>query len=402
MRMQFKGLLMVGIILSGLVIFNGCSGKPGPSENQSEPVTVKANIIQVTESMVPNREMFTGTVISRDQAQVASKVMGTLTGVFVKEGQWVKAGQRLASIDTRDLQPNVDKASAGMQEIRSGLSELDKVEQEINAGLASARANYDYASTSHQRFSNLYKREAISREMYDESVRQSKMAESNVAAMEAKRSGLADKRQQYYAKQKQVQSDYQLAKVTLGYGTLVAPISGLVVKKYLDTGSMAVPGQPVFQIESADYQFQAAVKESMLSNLKIGGTVQVVLEALNQTIPSKIVEIIPSADPMSRTISIKTQLPKSELLRSGIYGKLEFQTGLSNKIMIPKTAILQRHSLEGVYVLDTANTVQYHLIKSGKEIDGQTEVLSGLEPGDRVVISELNQIKEGVRVEVLQ
>lgn len=395
----YKALLVSGIAFS--LILTGCSGKSHQVTEEASS-TISAQVSVIEEIDHPVTESAVGTVVAKTQAQVASKVMGTLTGVYVKEGQLVKAGQILAKVDASDLQPNVEKAGAGLQEIKSAMSELDKVQKEIDAGIQAAQANYDFASTSLNRYGNLYKREAISKEMYDETFRQYKMAESNLQSAFAKKEGLGDKRLQLKAKQSQVQADMKLARTYVGFSSIVSPISGWVVKKYMDQGSMAVPGQPLMVIESRDYEFESSVKESLLPQIKAGNTVQVSLDAVTGPIESKIVEIVPSADPMNRSFTIKGSLPAVEGIRSGMYGKMEISAGLRKMVLIPSASVIQRNSLEGVFSLDSADRAFYRVVKTGKLYGDKIEIISGLQAGDRVVVSNQDKIKEGMKVEVAQ
>lgn len=403
--MKFKRTILVvtALIIPIILIFTaGCSSSNEKTSQTQQSPSVKAKVMVLGLQDVPITEDVVGTVISKNQARISSKVMGTIESIYVKEGDWVKQGQKLARLDARDLQPNVDKASAGLQEVADGLMELDKVNDEILASRNAAQANFDYASTSLHRYQNLYDRQAISKEMLDETVRQYKLAEANLATVSAKQQGLVEKRKQLLAKQKQVNSDLELAKTYLGYASINSPISGLVVQKFIDTGSMASPGQPIYLVESPEYQFQAAVKESLSPYIKIGMKTPVQLDTINQTLEGSIVEIIPSSDPMSRTFSVKIALPKTTDLRSGTYGKAKFPMGNQSKLVIPKTAVIEHGSLQGVYALDSAQLTRYRLIKTGMQFNDLIEITAGLQPGDQILVSNIDQIQDGTKVEVVE
>ena len=403
MKRNYKKILIsIFILVTGVILTIGCSGNKENSENTNNAPIIKSKIYKVRMQNLPLTESMVGTVISKNQANVSSKVMGTIQDIYVKEGESVKAGQRLAKVDSRDLIPNVVKANAGIKEVESGLSELNKSKEELAAAQQAAQANYDYASTSLHRMQNLYDRQAISKDMLDETIRQYKLAESNLATVVAKQGGLEDKRNQLLAKQNQVKADQQLANVYLGYASINSPISGIVIKKFMDKGSMATPGQPIFQIETPDYQFEVAVKESLFSQVKVGQKVEVKLDTLSQPIEGSIVEIVSSADPASRTFTIKISLPKIEGVRSGQFGKALFTFGDTQKLVIPKSALVDRGALEGVYALDSSNMSRFRLVKTGDEYGDMIEITTGLEPNDRILISDLDKIQEGNKVEVIE
>jgi multidrug resistance efflux pump len=384
------------------VILSGCGAKSHQKKLDNQGPVLSARVLMIEEKEQPVTESVPGVIIAKTQAQVASKVMGTLTRVYVTEGQFVKAGQILAQIDASDLQPNVEKAGAGIQEINNALLELDKVQNEIDAGIQSARANYDFASTSLHRYENLYKQEAISREMYEETVRQYKMAESSLQSALAKKEGLKYKQLQLKAKESQLKADMKLARTYVGYSSIISPLSGWVVKKNLDQGSMAVPGQPLIVIESGEYEFESSVKESLLPRLKIGNTVTVSLDALNHPVESRLVELVPSADSNNRSFTVRSSLPKIEGIRSGMYGKMEIPAGMRKMVLIPADSVIRRNSLEGVYCLDSSNQAIYRVVKTGRQYGNMMEIASGLSSGDRVVISNINEVKEGSMVEAVQ
>lgn len=240
--MKKKLYFIVPTFLALLIIeLSGCSSTIEPTGEI--PAEMKSKVLTLAMETVPKTESVVGTVISKNQSNISSRVMGSIEAVYVKEGDVVKAGQALVKIDNRDLLPNVAKANAGLQEISGGLAELDKAKDELSASQQAAQANFDYASTSLHRMENLYDRQAISKDMLDETVRQYKLAESNRAIVFAKQGGLEDKRTQLLAKGKQVKSELQLANVYLGYANIKSPIAGVVVKKNMDPGSMASPGK---------------------------------------------------------------------------------------------------------------------------------------------------------------
>lgn len=387
-------MLFIAIILTGY----GCSGSKEQKNKENNLGSLQIKAYTLTMQDLPLHEKVVGTVISKNQAMVSPKVMGTIQAMYVKEGDRVKAGQRLAQVDMKDLKPGVDKANAGLQEIADALLELDKWKEELIANQQAAKANFDYASTSNHRMKNLFEQEAISREMFDESNRQYALAAANVAALHAKRKGLEDKKKQLYAKQQQLTADLNMAKTNLGYATIDSPISGIVVKKYMDAGSMAIPGQPIFMVETPEYQFQVAVNESLAPKLHLGDKATVKLEALDQVSEGAIIEINPATDPLSRTQTVKISIPNIANLRSGMYGSASFNIGIQSRLAVPQTAIVERGSLLGVYTLDTDGISRFRLVKTGDTYGDWIEVTGGLQIGDKIIVSDLDKVQEGMAV----
>jgi membrane fusion protein, multidrug efflux system len=115
--------------------------------------------------------------------------------------------------------------------------------------------------------------------------------------------------------------------------------------------------------------------------------------------PGSVVEVVPSADPASRTFVVKVALPRVCPCRSGEYGKVGFLLGEEKALAIPRAALIDRGQLEGVYVVNSERIAQYRLVKTGRELGDRFEILSGLSEGEQIATSALGRLSDGVRVE---
>lgn len=115
-----------------------------------------------------------------------------------------------------------------------------------------------------------------------------------------------------------------------------------------------------------------------------------------------IVEIVPVSDPLSRTFTVKIALSKMPNLRSGLYGKTNFILSNESKLVIPKSAIIERGSLQGVFTLDSTNISRFRLVKTGNDYQDKIEITAGLQPGDRILVSNLDKVQDGMKVEGIQ
>jgi multidrug efflux pump subunit AcrA (membrane-fusion protein) len=115
-----------------------------------------------------------------------------------------------------------------------------------------------------------------------------------------------------------------------------------------------------------------------------------------------VVEIVPAADPQSRTFMVKVQLPADPALRSGLYGKARFPSGRREVIALPTHAILARGELQGVFVVGNDDVVRFRLVKTGKTYGDRFEILSGINPGERVATRGAERLNEGEKVQISQ
>ena len=108
-----------------------------------------------------------------------------------------------------------------------------------------------------------------------------------------------------------------------------------------------------------------------------------------QAISGKVVQIVPAADPASRSFTVKIELPANPQIRSGLFGRAQFPRGERESILVPQTALLHRGQLDAVYVVDKDEIASLRYITLGKPTGNDVEVLSGLDSGERVVADSL-------------
>ena len=162
---------------------------------------------------------------------------------------------------------------------------------------------------------------------------------------------------------------------------------------------MAVPGVPLLTVEtSAAFRAEVAIDESLSGKLKTGTPVLVSIESINRRIPGKITEIVPAVDSLSRTFIAKISV-SGVGLRSGLYAKVRIARGKKEIILVPKSAVVEKGQLTGVYAVDGQGLVAYRLVRIGKEYDGNWEILSGLKSNDRIIVQGVEKAVDGGIVE---
>ncbi len=211
----------------------------------------------------------------------------------------------------------------------------------------------------------------------------------------------AAKRQQALAGIDQAKAEVANARVFVSYARIASPISGVVVSKHTEVGSTATPGAPLLTIEdSSRYRLEVAVEESQLGKIRTGERARLRIDALGaDDLEGGVSEITPVADPMSRSYTVKIDLPARQSLRSGLYGVARFASGQRRAILIPQKAVAQRGQLTGVFVVDDAGVARLRLVKTGKIYRENVEALSGLSDGERIVVDGAANLRDGVKVQ---
>ena len=99
----------------------------------------------------------------------------------------------------------------------------------------------------------------------------------------------------------------------------------------------------------------------------------------------RVVEIVPAADSASRSFLVKIEVPSDPALRSGLFGRAQFSRGERSALLIPRTAVVERGQLQGIYVLDQNSVAGLRYITLGKPSGAQVEVLAGLQAGETLI-----------------
>jgi multidrug efflux pump subunit AcrA (membrane-fusion protein) len=342
----------------------------------------------------------TGTVRSKTTTVLSSKIMGMVISLRAREGDKVRVGQVLIEIDHREANAQLQKVEALLRQAQEGLAEVEQAINAAKSAQAAAEANQRLADSTHARHQSLFERKSLSPQEFDEAKAKQEMAEA-----ETRRAGdtlkmLAAKRQQALAGIDQARAEVANGKIFVSYARIASPISGVVVSKHTEVGSMAAPGAPLLTIEDGSrYRLEVPVEESRLGKIGMGHRARVRIDALGADhLEGAVSEITPVADPMSRSYTVKVELPARQSLRSGLYGVAGFESGQRQAILIPQKAVAQRGQLVGVFVVDDVGVARLRLIKTGKSYGESVEALSGLSDGERIVVDGVANVRDGVKV----
>jgi RND family efflux transporter MFP subunit len=354
-RTLLSVLFILAVAGGGL---GGCStGKPVASA--SPEIVSGIAVVTAQRSTVPDWLEATGTVRAAQTSQIASQTVGNIVAVSAKEGDHVESGQVLAMIDDSQPIAAVEQASAA----------LIAAQKEVSF----AESEFALTESTLKRYQQLYEKKSISPQEFDEIKTRYQSAE---ARRDMARAGEA-----------QANAALTQARTTLSYTRVRAPFAGVVIEKKADAGTLASPGMPLFTLEDTRrYRLEAAVDENNIGLVRMGESVPVVINAFgNAEISGKVVEIVPAADPGSRSFLVKISLPTDTRLRSGLFGRARFARGSRPALFIPETAIIERGQLRGVFVVDQSQIAQLRYVTLGQPSGQQVEVLSGLQDGEKLV-----------------
>ncbi len=139
---------------------------------------------------------------------------------------------------------------------------------------------------------------------------------------------------------------------------------------------------------------QTEVSGELFAKLRNGDTAKVLVDGQPEAMVGTIYTLVGAADPRSRTHTVKLSLPAVSTINSGTFARVSFTRGERQTLMIPKSAVVTRAGIDGVFVVDEGKAF-FHMVRTGVEINGDIEVQSGLALGDKIVIDNNQSLLNG-------
>ena len=326
------------------------------------------NIGQVSVQTITECYEAVGTIRPVTEASIESQVTAQVLDVKVRPGDKVFKNQLLVSLDNRQLMSRFDQAK---QTLKTAISGKKQGKQTIIA----ASAAFTQAESDYKRTKIYFESQAATPQDVEkaESAYLQAKATLNRAkeALSASESGI-----------KQAEEIVKEAGIALGYTEIRAPESGKVLKRLVEQGDLALPGKPLIILQTTgSLRLEAYVREGLIRKIQPGTFLKVTINTLNET--ATVEEIIPYADPQTRTFLVKALLPRIYGIYPGMFGKLHIPVKDLQVVVIPKIAVRNIGQLELITVKEN-NSWKTRFIKTGKTFGDKVEVLSGLS-GDETI-----------------
>ena len=333
--------MMPAAAIALLITLSACHGK---KESAAVETPVPVRVAEVMDKARTSNEEVVGTVRPKLRAVIEAKVSGKIEKLLVAPGQQVKAGDLLAQLDAREIQAKLDQALA--------------LREQATRDLERARKLFEQKITSQAEFDTVLARERVAAGAVTET------------------------------------------QTALGYTKIVAPFDGVVTRKLADVGDLAAPGKPILEMEDpAAFRFEADVPEALMSEIKIGEKLPVRISAVTTDLEGTVVEMAPVADASSRTFLVKLDLPPTEGVRSGQFGRVLVPTGKTDAVWVPASSLIVRGQMETVFVAVNQHA-QLRLVRTGKHTSSEVELLAGLSRGEKVITEGAAELHDGQPITV--
>lgn len=361
-----KKLLPIIVIPVLFAISCGEKIKPGTVEVKRQAVT-GVTTAPVTLKDVDSYYETAGTVKAKAASIVAARTTGAVMAVRVKEGDRVVRGEELVVLDDRDMEQSAAAAESGYKEAQAAAEE--------------AAAQTSLADVTYRRYKKLSDDNVITRQEMDQVETQKRVAD-----LAYERSAQAVKR---------AKARFDEARINRAFARITAPYAGIVTEKRVEPGSMATPGTPLLVIEdTSQYRVYAYVNETLLPKIKTGMPVTVMPAGDKARLTGTIGEVVPAVDPATRSFPVKVYL-NGGAFRSGVYVRIIIPEGTRKALLVPRSAVVEKGQLSGVYAVDDQGVMTYRIVKTGRTYGDDVEVVSGLAAGERIAVSGLDHALDG-------
>ncbi|WP_436269783.1 efflux RND transporter periplasmic adaptor subunit [Pseudoduganella sp. LjRoot289] len=334
----------------------GCQ-KEAPKTEDIRPV--RAIVLQSSDVDVDSE--FSGEVRARVESKLGFRVGGKIVARSVDVGAVVKKGQVLMQLDPQDLK----------------LSQAQAL-----AALRAAETARDFARAELKRYQDLKGQNFVSQTVLDSKDSAYKAAQANVEAAQAAYRGQSNQ---------------------AGYASLVADIDGVVTAVNAEVGQVVAAGTPVVQVaKSGDKEIVIGVPEDQVDRMKSISDVRVRLWANPQlSVPGKVREVSPAADPATRTYTVKVTVPETLPAKLGMTAVVQFVSKTPQPLIkVPMTALFYEKSATSVWVVENG-AVKLTPVTSGGVAGNDLILASGVKPGQTVVTAGVNVLKPGQKVKIL-
>ncbi|MCA8996194.1 MAG: efflux RND transporter periplasmic adaptor subunit [Planctomycetaceae bacterium] len=429
-------------VLSVVVIFaSSCSRPVFVPEPESAKRTVQVKAVSLVQEEVAKTTTQPATVLPYYRAEIRAKASGYVNVVKADLGDVVKAGDVLATIDVPEMdnqkqillakieraKSQETRAQAGVELASADVESAEAKLAQAKSEMSSAEASLAAADAEFTRTQDLVQRQSLEGRVLDEvrKQRDSQLAkkqamESAITSAEASVTVAKARKTAAEADRKVAQTETTIAErqleeleTLMAYATLKAPFAGLVTVRHLDPGDLvdegpgSANGDPLFVVSQVDkVRVQIPVPEVDAAWVSAGDSVSLSFPSfpLEETIEASITRVAGELDPATRTMLVEAELDNSDRkLLPGMFGRATIS--LNNKVaanMLPARAI--RFDEAGnpyVYLIGSDEKVSVVSIQTGVDTGPQIEVVSGLEPGQRVVDAHLDRFTDGQSVAVL-
>lgn len=387
----------VGIICCVMSI-GSCARKGGAEVTPAVAEVPTVAVVQAARADLATDLILTAEFEPFQEIDVMAKVSGYIKDIRVDIGDRVKEGQLLATLEIPEMQDDLTRAAASIDEANA---ELAASRDELQR----AQSTHDMAHLSYSRVLDVSKKEPglVPQQEVDEAHSRDLVAEAQVSGAKSRITASEQRIRVSQAEQARVKTLFQ-------YATISAPFAGVITKRYANSGSLIQAGtasqsqaMPVVRLsENGLLRLALPVPESAVPLIHLGEPVDVRVSALHRSFPGRVARFSDKVDESTRTMKTEVDVPNPTLvLVPGMYAEVDLVTEQQKHVLtVPVEAIDGAGNSARVFTVQPSGTIQIVPVGLGIETARQIEIRSGdLKDGDDVVVGSRSGLKDGNKVQ---
>ena len=396
--------------------------KKAAAEEEAADVTVSVRVAKAERGTISSEVTALGTVFPREQATVSPKINAQIKSMALVRNKRVKAGEVIATLESRDLQAQRAEAASALQEAQANLRLLSggtipEANAQDEKAVRDARANVNNARATYERRLALFERGGISKKDLEASQLALTTAENDLRAAEAatrlhQTASNPNNRAAAASRVQQAQDRLAALDTQLSYAAIRAPFAGVITDQFQYQGEYAAAGAKLFNIaDDSEVIVKAPIPDTAAAELKVGDPATVLPQELpDEKVEAKVSLISRATDPQNRTVEVWVNLKNADgRLRAGSAAKVALTTKAVNDVVVipaPAVTLKATNADEGtvmVVVEDPASHEQVARetkVTVGIRTPEQVEITSGLQGGETVIIEGNYALPDGTKVEV--
>jgi multidrug efflux pump subunit AcrA (membrane-fusion protein) len=417
--MRFQGKLKVLILLLALVVVGAfvasCRGSKANVRKEEPNGNTPAVVEGVTTAAAIKRELpsffeATGSLAGDQQTDVAPQTSGKVVALGVDIGTYVKRGQMLIQLDESELKLRVDQAAAQVEQAKAAVRQSEEkiglrpgqaFDPNRVAEVAAAKVALDLAEKNLKRAETLNESGDVSRSFYDEQRSrrdqlkeqyevQVAQARQNYAGVDVSRTNVAN-----------AQAALALARKSLSYAIIPAPIDGFVSERTADLGEYVSPQQKVVTIVRTNpLRIRIDIPEQAIPEVKLGQSVSITTSAWpDKNFAGRVARIAPNVSAQSRTLTVEAEIEnRNNALKPGQFATVRIlQERAEPAVLVPARSVINEAGVSRVYVIKNGHAEQ-RLVQTGRTDGDLIEIKSGVATDELIATSNLEQLSDGIAV----
>lgn len=333
------------VLLLSIVGISGC-GESTTQAGFNGPFPVRAVVALVNEGNIEESLFLVGNLAAKESIDIRSEIEAKVTYIGFQEGAFIQQGQELFKLD----------------------------DEKLKAQVAEAKARYELAKHDFERGKTLLEKETISQQQFD----------------------------QFRFTQDEAQAALRLSQERMSEAIITAPFSGRMDERKVSLGQFVNVGEllsSLVQVNPLEVEFN--VPERYLGQLQIGQTIKISSVAYpGEDFRGKVIFISPKLDERNRTVLMKAEMENADgRLKPGMFANLELIfRAREDAIVIPEQSISFQADQASVVVMDSEGKAEFRNVEVGLRLSGMAEIISGLVPGERIVVEGFQKMAPGSQI----